>query len=61
MNLKGKIVTLRAIEEEDLEMLRDIINDPEVERLVVGWSLPISKAQQKNGMKVRCVIKTISA
>lgn len=47
MILKGKVITLRAVEEEDLEMLRCIINDPEVERLLVGWAYPISKYQQK--------------
>jgi RimJ/RimL family protein N-acetyltransferase len=47
MNLKGKKVTLRAIEEEDLEMLRGIVNDPEIEGLVCGWSYPISKYNQR--------------
>lgn len=47
MNIKGKFVTLRAIEEEDLEFLRQMINDPEMERLVGGYSFPISKVQQK--------------
>ncbi len=46
MNLKGKLVTLRAIEKEDLEFMRDMLNDPEIENLVVGWSLPISRYEQ---------------
>ncbi|HHX70072.1 MAG TPA: GNAT family N-acetyltransferase [Gallicola sp.] len=46
MNIKGKIVTLRAIEKEDLELMREMINDPEIENLVVGWAFPISKYQQ---------------
>ena len=66
MNLKGKIVTLRGIEEEDLEMLREIINDPDIENLVVGWSLPVSKLQQKkwyegamcNQNNLRLIIET---
>ena len=47
MNIKGKTITLRSIEEEDLEMLRSIMNDPEVEKMLVGWAYPISKFQQK--------------
>jgi RimJ/RimL family protein N-acetyltransferase len=46
MEIYGKIVKLRAIEPEDLEMLREMKNDPWAESLVGGWSLPISKAQQ---------------
>jgi len=47
MNILGKYVILRAIEEEDLELLREMINDPEIERMVGGYSFPISKWQQK--------------
>lgn len=47
MNINGKIITLRAIEMDDLELMRDMLNDPEIENLVVGWSFPISKYQQK--------------
>lgn len=47
MNIKGKIVTLRAIEKEDLELLREMLNDSEMENLVVGWSFPVSKYQQE--------------
>ena len=46
MKLVGKKVTLRAVEQEDLEMLRELTNDPDFERMAVGWSFPISKAQQ---------------
>lgn len=46
MNIKGKIVTLRAIEIEDLELMREMINDSEIEKLVVGWAFPVSKYQQ---------------
>jgi len=48
MNVIGKKVILRAIEQEDLEMLRQLKNDPWIESMVVGWSLPISKVQQSN-------------
>lgn len=47
MILKGKIVTLRAVEEEDLEMLRELSNSPDFEKMVIGWALPISKNDQK--------------
>ena len=47
MIIKGKIVKLRAIEEADLNLLLEMINDEELERLVVGWSFPISQVQQK--------------
>lgn len=42
----GKI-KLRALEPEDMEALRATINDPEMERMVVGWSFPVSKSQQR--------------
>lgn len=39
---------LRAIEQDDLEMMRKMLNDPEIESLVVGWALPVSKYQQEH-------------
>lgn len=48
MNIKGKIVTLRAMEETDQEMLREMVNDPEIEKMVGGYSFPVSKEQQSN-------------
>ncbi len=47
MELYGKKVKLRAIEESDLEMLRSMKNDPWTEEMVVGWCPPISTAMQK--------------
>ena len=47
MNIKGKIVTLRAVELEDMELLRGMLNDPEMEKAVVGWSFPVSKYSQQ--------------
>ena len=47
MNIKGKLVTLRAIEKEDLELMREMLNDPEIENLVVGWAFPVSKYEQE--------------
>ena len=47
MILKGKKVILRAIEFEDLEFIRSLINDPDIEKSIVGWSLPISKKDEE--------------
>ena len=47
MIIKGKKVTLRAVEESDIELLRTLINAPEIERTVVGRSFPVSSYQQK--------------
>ena len=47
MNIKGKKVILRAIEKEDLELLREMINDDGIEKFVVGYSYPVSKVQQE--------------
>ncbi len=58
MELRGRIVTLRAVEEEDIEMLRVLTNDPGYERMIVGWAFPVSTRDQaewfassKNGEK----------
>ena len=47
MYIRGKMVLLRAIEETDLPILQEMINDPELENCVVGWSWPVSLAGQK--------------
>ena len=65
MNLKGNKVVLRALELEDMEFLREMINDAEMERNVVGWSFPVSKYEQqkwyetqmKNKLNIRFVIE----
>ena len=48
MILKDDIVLLRAIEEDDAQVLMDLINDPEVENSVYGWSYPVSLSSQKS-------------
>lgn len=66
MELKGKVVTLRAVEQEDIEMLRQLTNSAEYEKMIVGWSFPISKKEQeewynncKNGLyRIRYTIVT---
>lgn len=47
MNVYGEHVVLRAMEQRDMEMLREIANDPSVEHMVGGWSFPISKTEQE--------------
>lgn len=47
MILFDEILTLRAIEEEDALLLKSMINDPEIENSVVGYSFPVSLSQQK--------------
>jgi RimJ/RimL family protein N-acetyltransferase len=47
MILKSDKVFLRAIEEDDAPVLMNLINDPEVESLVFGWSYPVSLSAQK--------------
>ena len=42
MILKDDVVLLRAIEEDDANVLMNLINDPEVENSVFGWSYPVS-------------------
>lgn len=52
MFLQGKKVTLRALEEEDLEFVRSLINDPDIERTIVRWNwLKPKKDQEQWFMK----------
>lgn len=51
MNLRGRKVTLRAIEETDLEMLQNLTNDPDFERMIVGWSFAVSSKDQAEWFK----------
>lgn len=46
MNIKGKIVTLRAITKTDAQLIVDMFNDSEIENLVIGWAFPLSIEQQ---------------
>jgi RimJ/RimL family protein N-acetyltransferase len=43
MNFKGKKVTLRAIEEEDLSLLHRWSNDPDIWYQLGGWHFPSSR------------------
>ena len=46
MNIYGDRVILRGVEESDIEMLRDMMNDPDTEHMTVGHHFPQSKAAQ---------------
>lgn len=48
MNLIGEKICLRAMELEDMDCYRDMINDPDMEKLLGGWSRPVSKQQQQD-------------
>lgn len=45
--IQGKKLFFRPVEEEDLETLRGWLNDPSISDLVVGWSFPVSRAEQQ--------------
>lgn len=47
MNIKGRKVVLRFIEPNDLESIREMTNDSEQERLIVGWSFPTAVKHQE--------------
>lgn len=48
MNIKGNKVTLRFIEPDDLEAIREMSNDSEQEYMIGGWSLPAAKKHQED-------------
>ena len=66
MNLVGEKIVLRAIEIKDSEILLSIINDPETEYMLGGWSFPVSSKDQTHWIEMlesnittlRCVIET---
>jgi len=67
MHIIGEKVLLRAIEESDSELLLEMINDPEIERAVGGWSFPSSsyshnewfKRQATSTNALRCIIESL--
>lgn len=48
MNILTNNLVLRAIEKQDNALLLQLINDPETERMLGGWSFPSSSAHQEN-------------
>ena len=66
MNLKGKKIYLRALNQEDMKLLNQMINDDYIEKMVVGWNRPISEYEQnewyanlKNDDNIRYAINTV--
>lgn len=67
MNLIGKKIYLRALKLEDMKTLNEMINDSETEKMVVGWSKPVTENEQnqwylnlKNDNNIRYAITSIS-
>lgn len=48
MIIRGKNVTLRPIEREDLEIVREMLNNPDIERSIVGWLWPLSQKDEQH-------------
>lgn len=46
MILNDNNIILRAIEQKDGFLLKEMMNDPEIERMVLGWSFPVSEKNQ---------------
>lgn len=51
MIIRYQDIVLRAIEFTDLELIREMINDPEIENMTGGGGLPVSKFQQEQWFK----------
>lgn len=51
MNIQGKVVTLRAIEMEDLALLHQWANEPEIWEGLGGWHFPYSSLSTENWIK----------
>ena len=47
MNIYGERIVLRAITEEDAQLLLQMMNDPDTERMLGGASFPVSLSAQK--------------
>ena len=64
MNIYGKNVVLRAVQKEDAPFLLELINDPDTEKMVGGYSFPVSPESQarwiehaeSNSNTVRCIV-----
>ncbi len=54
MTLQGRLVTLRPVAENDLELLRQWVNDPELRSQVVDWSPHISAEEQRRWFESTC-------
>lgn len=67
MNIYGKRIILRAIELQDRDMLLELMNDPDTEKMIGGLSFPTSRAEQSQWIEkqignkdvLRCVVADI--
>ena len=48
MNIVYEDIVLRAIERDDLHLLKEMMNDPEIENMVGGYSFPVSSKDQES-------------
>ena len=46
MNLIGKKVLLRELRDTDMPLLNKLINSPNIEKYIVGWSKPVTMSEQ---------------
>jgi RimJ/RimL family protein N-acetyltransferase len=46
MNIIYGCVTLRAVEKKDMNLLRNLLNDPNIEYMTVGKNFPVSEESQ---------------
>ncbi|MGZ4820004.1 MAG: GNAT family N-acetyltransferase [Limisphaerales bacterium] len=53
MNIRGKIVTLRAPELGDVEKLHKWSNDPDIWRMLGGWHFPFSSRSTEEWVRTR--------
>lgn len=58
-------VILRAVEERDMDLLKEMLNSPEIEYMTEGFAFPISDKSQRNWFEhydnqkeLRCIIET---
>ena len=47
MNIIGRSLILRAIEDSDKIFLLEMVNDPQIEAMIGGWAWPISLNEQE--------------
>ena len=66
MYIYGEKILLRAVEERDNELLRGLMNDPDIEKMVFGCSWPVSEADQSRWFAslkssrdvLRCIVES---
>lgn len=66
MNIYGNKIVLRAISPQDAKLLLELINDPDTEKMLGGFSFPVSMENQmhwisgltENDHLLRCIIAT---